>query len=357
MHHCRPSARFPHLATFLSTIAIAAMSTAAAAQSPGVERVDPALDALLDATAQVEFLGEGYIWSEGPVWVPQGGFLLFSDVPNNVVHKYKDGEGVTEFLKPSGYTGSARPGGRTAQGGVDEIGSNGLTLDADGRLILCQHGDRCVARLDADLTAGKPQSKFTVLADRWDGKRFDSPNDVVVHSSGAIYFTDPPYGLEKGGDVSTREIDFSGVYRLGTDGKVTMVTRAMTKPNGLAFSPDEKILYVGQSDGQAPLWRAFPVNDDGSLGEGKVFFDATSQARAGKRGSPDGFKVDAHGNVWATGPGGVLVISPEGKHLGTINTGDLTANCAFGGADGSVLYITSNTKLCRIQTKTKGDGF
>jgi gluconolactonase len=357
MHHCRPSARFPHLATFLSTIAIAAMSTAAAAQSPGVERVDPALDALLDATAQVEFLGEGYIWSEGPVWVPQGGFLLFSDVPNNVVHKYKDGEGVTEFLKPSGYTGSARPGGRTAQGGVDEIGSNGLTLDADGRLILCQHGDRCVARLDADLTAGKPQSKFTVLADRWDGKRFDSPNDVVVHSSGAIYFTDPPYGLEKGGDPATREIDFRGVYRVAPDGKVTLVTKVMTKPNGLAFSPDEKILYIGQSDGAAPLLRAFPVMDDGSLGEPTVFFDATSEARKGKPGAPDGFKVDVHGNVFTTGPGGVLVVTPEGKHLGTISTGDLMANVAFGDADGSTLYIAANTRLCRIKTKTKGVGF
>jgi gluconolactonase len=365
MHHRRLLDSIEKIVALLSTITAFTMTASANAQSAGiaaapagkVERLDPALDALVDPNAQVEFLGEGYIWSEGPVWVPKGGFLLFSDVPNNVVHKYKDGEGVTVFLKPSGYIGTARPGGRTASGGVDEIGSNGLTLDAQGRLILCQHGDRAVARIDADLTAGKPESKFTILADRWDGKRFDSPNDVVVHSSGAIYFTDPPYGLEKGGDVSTREIDFSGVYRIAPDGKVTMVTRAMTKPNGLAFSPDEKTLYVGQSDRAAPLWRAFPVNDNGSLGEGRVFFDATPLAQAGKAGAPDGFKIDSKGNMFATGPGGVLVISPEGKHLGTISTGDLTANCAFGGDDGTTLYITSNTRLCRIKLKTKGNGF
>lgn len=349
------------LRLFTLFVGITAMTASAHAQrsgrpAPAIERLDPALDALLAPNAQVEFLGEGYFWSEGPVWVPKGGFLLFSDVPANTVYKYKDGEGVTPYLKPSGYHGTARPGGKTADGGNDEIGSNGLTLDDQGRLILCQHGDRCVARLDSPLADGKPAPKFTVLADRWEGKRFDSPNDVVRHSSGAIYFTDPPYGLEKGGDVSTREINFSGVYRIAPDGKVTLVTREMTKPNGLAFSPDEKTLYIGQSDGAAPLWRAFPVNADGSLGTPKVFFDATPIAKAGKAGSPDGFKVDQKGNLFATGPGGVLVISPQGKHLGTISTGDLTANCAFGD-DGSTLYITSNTRLCRIKLKTKGIGF
>jgi gluconolactonase len=332
------------------------MNALAHAQVVGIERVDPALDQLVDASATIEFLGEGYLWSEGPVWVPAGGFLLFSDIPNNAVMKYQDGEGVTLFLKPSGYTGDQRKGGK-GDGWVDELGSNGLILDAEGRLVMCQHGDRSVARLDAPLTGGsKPEAKFTVLADRWEGKRFDSPNDVVRHSSGALYFTDPPYGLEKGGDPSTREIDFRGVYRVAPDGTVTLATKAMTKPNGLAFSPDESILYIGQSDGSAPLWRAFPVEADGSLGEPKVFFDATALAKTGKAGSPDGFKVDVHGNLFATGPGGVLVISPAGKHLGTIVTGDLCSNCAFGD-DGSTLYITSNSKLCRVKLKTKGVGF
>lgn len=344
--------------------ALSLMAAPALSQEPGapaprtgmIERLDPALDELVDANAQVEFLGEGYLWSEGPVWVPAGGFLLFSDIPRNAVMKYKDGEGVSLFLKPAGYTGAVRQGGKTADG-VDELGSNGLTLDDQGRLVLCQHGDRRLARLDSPLTSGTaPAPKFTTIADRWEGKRFDSPNDVVRHSSGAYYFTDPPYGLEKGGDPTTREIDFRGVYRVGPDGVVTLATRAMTKPNGLAFSPDEKILYVGQSDNAAPLLRAFPVNDDGTLGEPTVFFDASALAKAGKRGSLDGMKVDAQGNLFTTGPGGVLVLSPQGKHLGTINTGDLVANCAFGD-DGRTLYMTSNSRLCRIKLKTKGVSF
>lgn len=346
-----PSVRGTFLLTFLTVLV--AMTAPSKVQAAGIERLDPQLDELVDPNAKIETLGEGYLWSEGPVWVPAGGFLLFSDIPNNAVMKYKDGEGVSLFLKPSGYTGDKRKGGKGADW-VDELGSNGLTLDGEGRLVLCQHGNRSIARLDAPLTGpDKPQPKFTVLADRWEGKRFDSPNDVVRHSSGAYYFTDPSYGLEKGGDPSTREIDFRGVYRVAPDGKVTLVTQAMTKPNGLAFSPDEKILYVGQSDGEAPLWRAFPVKDDGSLGEPTVFFDATPLARAGKSGAPDGFKVDVHGNLFATGPGGVLVITPEGKHLGTISTGDAVSNCAFGD-DGSSLYITSNSKLCRVKLKTKG---
>jgi gluconolactonase len=341
--------------TTLSTMTALRQAQTATPPAGSIERIDPRIDALIPADAKIEVLGEGYLWSEGPVWVPAGEFLLFSDIPNNAVMKYKDGDGVTLFLKPSGYTGDKRKGGRGANG-VDELGSNGLIIDDEGRLVMCQHGDRCLARLDAPLTAAKPEAKFTVLADRWEGKRFDSPNDVVRHSSGAYYFTDPPYGLEKGGDPSTREIDFRGVYRVAPDGTVTLATDAMTKPNGLAFSPDEKTLYIGQSDSREPVLRAFPVNDDGTLGEPKVFFDATELARAGKRGSPDGMKVDAAGNVFTTGPGGVLVISPEGKHLGTINVGDLVSNCAFGD-DGSTLYMTCNSRLCRIKLSTKGNGF
>jgi gluconolactonase len=319
----------------------------------GVQRLDPALDAFVDPQAKVEVLSEGHLWSEGPVWVRDGGYLLFSDIPRNSIYKWKDGEGLTLFLRPSGYTGDVRKGGKSGKE-VDELGSNGLAVDADGRLVLCQHGDRCVSRLDQPLAGiAQAEPKFTKIADRWDGKRFNSPNDVVVHSSGAVYFTDPPYGLEKGGDPRTREIDFNGVYRAAPDGKLTLATKAMTKPNGLAFAPNEKLLYIGQSDSAAPLWRAFPVNDDGSLGEPKVFFDATELAKKGLAGAPDGFKVDDKGNLFATGPGGVLVISPEGKHLGTISTGDLVANCAWGD-DGSTLYMTSNGKLCRIKLKTAG---
>ena len=322
-----------------------------------IERLDPQLDALVAPDAKIELLTDGHLWSEGPVWVKRGGYLLFSDIPRNSVYKWKDGEGLTLFLKPSGYTGDKRHGGKSGNE-VDELGANGLTIDADGRLVLCQHGDRCIARLDGPPLDGssKPQARFTKLADRWEGKRFNSPNDLVIHSSGAIYFTDPPYGLEKGGDTAQRDIDFNGVYRATPDGAVTLATRAMTNPNGLALSPDEKILYVGQSDGAMPVWRAFDVEADGSLAGERIFFDATPLAKKGLPGSPDGFKVDEHGNLFATGPGGVLVISPQGKHLGTISTGQLVANCAFGD-DGSTLYMTSNMHLGRIKLKTRGAGF
>jgi len=195
------------------------------------------------------------------------------------------------------------------------------------------------------------------LADNFQGKRFNSPNDVVQHSSGAYYFTDPPYGLDKHENDQTRETDIFGVYRIGTDGKVTIATAELQRPNGLAFSPDEKILYVAQSDPDRAIIMAYPVQDDGSLAKGRVFFDATSMGKINKlKGLPDGMKIDKKGNLFATGPGGVLIISPEGKLLGRIDTNEPTANCAWGD-DGSTLYITSNMHLCRIRTLAVGVGF
>ncbi|RIK71258.1 MAG: gluconolactonase [Planctomycetota bacterium] len=326
-----------------------------------IVRLDPQLDAIVAPDAQVELLAEGFIWSEGPVWWPAGERLLFSDIPRNTVFQWSERDGLQEFLKPSGYTGSGpRQGaihGKQPPAEVDEQGSNGLAIDAQGRLVLCQHGDRRIARLADPLDPKRaPQAKFETIADRWEGKRLNSPNDLAIHPSGAVYFTDPPYGLEKGGDTSARDIPFNGVYRADADGAVTLVAQAMTKPNGIAFSPDFKTLYVGQSDGDEPVWRAFAVNDDGSLGEPRVFFDASRLVAQGLAGAPDGFKVDVHGNLLATGPGGVLVISPDGRHLGTIVTGNLIANCAFGD-DGGTLYMTSHMNLCRVKLKTRGAGF
>lgn len=305
-----------------------------------IERLDPRLDELLARDAKLEKLAQGFDWCEGPVWMKRGQYLLFSDVPQNVVYRWIEGEGITEFLKPSGYTGSIPRGG--------EPGSNGLTVDSERRLVLCEHGDRRVARLEEDKTK-------TTLADRYQGKRFNSPNDLVYHSNGDLYFTDPPYGLEGKNDDPKKELPFNGVYRLKKNGQVTLLTDELTFPNGIAFSPDEKILYVAVSDPARAIWMAYDVKSDGTIENGRVFFDSTRRVKKKMKGLPDGMKVDAKGNLWATGPGGVLIFSPDGKHLGTINTGEATANCNWG-PDG-ILYITADMYLCRIKTKTRGAKF
>ena len=311
-----------------------------------VERLDAGLDALVPPDATLDVLAEGFDWSEGPVWVPAGGYVLFSDIPPNSIYRWKEGEGHRLYLQPSGYTGEEARGG--------EVGSNGLVLDAEGRLVLAQHGDRRIARLDAPLDA--PTPTYTTLADRYDGKRFNSPNDLVYHSSGALYFTDPPYGLEQQMDDPAKEIDFQGVYRLDPDGTVTLLADDLSRPNGIAFSPDEQTLYVANSDPERAIWMAYDVEPGGSIANGRVFFDATAFVQDGKPGLPDGLKIDQQGNVFATGPGGVLVFAPDGTHLGTLDTTQATSNCAFGN-DGSTLYVTADMYLLRIRLNTKGDGF
>ncbi len=310
-----------------------------------IERLDPALDRLIPREARLEVLADGFAWTEGPVWISQGAYLLFSDIPPNSIYKWKAGEGHNVYLTPSGYTGDQPRGG--------EPGANGLLLDAEGRLVLCQHGDRRMARLDAPLDS--PEPKFVTLAERYNGRRFNSPNDAVYHSNGDLYFTDPPYGLEGNVDDPAKEIDFQGVYRLSSDGAVTLLTDELSRPNGIAFSPDEQILYVSNSDPDRAIWMAYDVQPDGAIANGRVFFDAT-QWVGERKGLPDGLKVDETGNLFATGPGGVLVFSPDGVHLGTIDTGQATANCAFGD-DGATLYITADMVLLRIKLTTKGAGF
>jgi len=310
-----------------------------------VDRFDSSLDGLISKDAVIEVLCGGFDWAEGPVWVPEkgnkfGGYVLFSDIPPNSVIKWQEGIGSSVFLKPSGYTGAADYG--------REPGSNGLALDAKGRLVSCEHGDRRISVLTAG--GGK-----VTLADRWNGKRFNSPNDLAIRDNGDIFFTDPIYGLPRREKDPMREIDFCGVYRLQKDGTVTLQSKEISRPNGIAFAPDHKTLYVANSDGRDPVWRAFPVKGDGSLGAPRAFFDSSKQERI-SRGGGDGLKVDAKGNVFATGPGGVLVISPGGKLLGRIVTGERIANVGWGN-DGSVLYLTSDMYLCRIKTLTRGAGF
>ena len=308
-----------------------------------IERIDPAFDAIIPKDAVIEILAGGFDWSEGPVWVAdkEGGHVLFSDIPKNMIWKWSEKGGLKEFLKPSGYTGKDAFTGK-------EPGSNGLALDKDGKLILCQHGDRRLSRL--------VDGKFVTLVDKYDGKRLNSPNDLTFKKNGDLYFTDPPYGLPDQMKDKGKELDFQGVYRLTPKGELTLLTKEMTRPNGIAFSPDEKTLYVANSDPELAIWKAFPVKDDGTLGAGKVFFDTTQLVKDKKPGLPDGMKVDKAGNVFATGPGGVFVFDKTGKHLGTLATGVPTANCGFGD-DGSTLYITADKNLVRVKTKTKGLGF
>jgi gluconolactonase len=302
-----------------------------------IERLDPALDALIPPDAVIEKLASGFAWAEGPVWARRGDYLLFSDIPHNAVFKWQEGVGTREFLNPSGYTGDKPRGG--------ELGSNGLTLDSQGRLVLCQHGDRQIARLENN-------RQWTVLVRYYHFHRFNSPNDLVYKSNGDLYFTDPPYGLLKQNDDPGKELTFNGVFRLRKTGELDLLLSDLTFPNGLAFSPDEKILYIAVSDPKHAVWMAYDVQTDGTLADGRIFLDVTSLTQ-GRKGLPDGMKVDLKGNLFATGPGGVFIITPDAKHLGTIDTGEATANCAWGG-DGSVLYITANDKLCRIKTSTRG---
>ena len=348
MHRANVALPMKSTLVVLSTLAAAALNAAPApitsATAPyavhgSVERLDPALDALLAPGAVMEKLAEGFNWSEGPVWMPTQGALLFSDVPENRVYRWKDGEGISVFLEPSGFTGSVYHG--------RERGSNGLTLDRSGRLVLCQHGDRRVARLAAD---GK---SFETIADRIGSKRFSSPNDLCFDRAGNLFFTDPPYGLPS--DVK-QETEFNGVYRLATDGKLTVIDATMARPNGVALSPDEKTLYVGSTEDKEPYVKAFSLNVDGTVASSKIFFDGSALMKAGRHGGFDGLRVDAVGNIWTSGPGGVLIISPAGKHLGSLLTGRQTANCAFGGADGKTLYITADDLLLRIKTSVTDAG-
>lgn len=300
-----------------------------------VEKLDPALDALLASDTKIEVLAGGFNWSEGPVW--KEGKILFSDVPENTVFAWKEGDTAASIaLKPSG----------TLIG--EGQGSNGLAQDAAGNLILCQHGERRIARLEKD-------GSFTALADKYEGKRFNSPNDLVIDSKGTIFFTDPPYGLKKGMEQDT---PIHGVYAVKPDTPnvpVTLLIEDIKWPNGIALSPDEKTLYIAVSDKDNTRIMAYELDASGcKVANGRELFNAQHLKSPERKGGCDGMKVDSLGNIWTTGPGGVLIISKEGKHLGSILTGQATANCAWGGPEKSTLYITADMFLLRVKTKVKG---
>jgi gluconolactonase len=334
-------AALPLAATLGLAVLVGPVAGAADRTLGEIVRLDPRIDHLVPKDAVIEVLADGFAWSEGPVWDHEHARVLFSDVPNNRVNSWSEKEGLRVFLEPSGYTGKTPYGGR-------EPGSNGLTFDAKGRLVLCQHGDRRVARLE--------DGAFVTLADRYDGKRFNSPNDLVYAADGALYFTDPPYGRPKTFDDPGREMDWCGVYRLAPDGKVSLVVEDLKAPNGVGLSPDGKTLYVNQSDREKAVLMAYDVQPDGSVSGGRVLFDMTPLQGPDSPGLPDGLKVDRQGHIFATGPGGVHVFTPDGTHLGLLRTDVPTANCGFGD-DGSTLYITANDMLCRIRLTTRGLGF
>ncbi|HEU5147133.1 MAG TPA: SMP-30/gluconolactonase/LRE family protein, partial [Chryseosolibacter sp.] len=269
-----------------------------------IDRIDPSLDNLIEPGATIEVLSSGYEWSEGPVWVESENMLLFSDVPTNKVYKWTEADSIELYLEPSGYTGE---GASTS----NEQGSNELALNSEGKLVLCQHGDRRVAIMDASLAS--PQPKFIPVADQFEGKKFNSPNDVAIRKNGDYFFTDPPYGMPKD---ETQQIPFQGVYSVA-NGTVTLLVDSITRPNGIAFMPDEKTMLVANSDPEKAIWYSFDLTPKGTLTNAKIFHDATEAAKT-EDGLPDGLKIDQQGNVFATGPGGIWIFSRDGKLLGKI---------------------------------------
>jgi gluconolactonase len=310
-------------------------------EAPVIRSLDPRFAELVPEGVTIEKIVEGHEWVEGPVWARDGGYLLFSDVVQNAIYRWKEGEGERVVLPSSGYSGTAPFAGA-------EPGSNGLAIDAAGRLIFARHGDRQIARLE-------PDGRITTLAERYQGKRLNSPNDLVLHSSGDVYFTDPPFGLPASYDDPAKELPHQGVYRLGRDGSLTLITTELRAPNGIAFSPDERTLYVSNADARRLVWMAYEVGRNGTVGKGRVLFDGT-QAFAGRRGTADGMKVDVHGNIFGVGPGGVYVFTPKGALLGWIDFSGNVGNVAWG-EDGSTLFVAANSAVYRVRTSTRGAGW
>jgi gluconolactonase len=342
------------LAVLVQSLSVMDAGAAGAVVDPAVpvkvDRMDSGMDAIVPADATVERVATGFTWVEGPVWIPAG-YLLFAEITSNSIRKLMPNGTMSIFLQPSGYKGSAPYGGK-------EPGSNGMTLDTKGRLTVAGHARRNVWRLETL----DPKGQVTVLADSYQGKKLNSPNDLVYKSDGSLYFTDPPYGLPTQGDSDPiKELAFSGVYRVPNAlnqkagspparDQLQLVAKDLPRPNGIAFSPDEKYLYVDNS-GDQKVWMRYQVEKDGSLTNGKVFYDASSDKRPG---GPDGMKVDRLGNVYSTGPGGIWVFSPAGKALGVILMPERTANLNWAGADRKTLYITATSSVYRITLKVPG---
>jgi len=333
--------------SFLIAIALAGCTASSSLQKQiykttgVVEKTEPMLDAIIAPGTNAEIIAEGLHWSEGPVWIEKQQMLLFSDVRTNTVYKWTAKKGKEIYLVPSGYTDTMKRGG--------EMGSNGLTTDNNDNLVLCQHGNRQMARMDAPLN--KPAAKFTAIASHFNGKKFNSPNDAVYNSKGTLFFTDPPYGLQTQNDNDPKkELPFNGVYKVGRDGKVVLLIDSITRPNGLAFFPGEKKLIIANSDPAKPYWYLYDVGDDDVLKNGTIFYSAAAAMRRGTFGLPDGLKIDKKGHVFATGPGGVWIFNSDATLLGKIKLTGPASNCAFS-ANEKTLFVTNDMNVLRIQLK------
>lgn len=333
------------LALAIAGCAAAAVQPAAAPERIGaIHREAPGLDALIASDAPIERLAGGFGWAEGPVWIPDnGGYLLFTDVPGNRIHRWSQADGASIFLEPSGLAGDTA--------GFREPGANGLIRGLGANILLADHGNRAIASLDL------ATRRKTMLATHFRGRRFNSPNDLVRAANGAIYFTDPPYGLEGLNASPLKEQPHNGVYRLDPDGSVVLIDDSLSFPNGIVLSPDGRTLYVANSDPQRAIWVAYSLDAGGGVVGRRIFADATSEVGRARPGLPDGMAIDVHGNLFATGPGGVIVFAPDGTRLGRIETGTAVANCTFGGADGRTLFLASHNMLARVATRTRGLGF
>ncbi|BFM20270.1 SMP-30/gluconolactonase/LRE family protein [Gilvimarinus japonicus] len=308
--------------------------TTDAAASTRIEILSPKALDYINPKAQLTTLGSGYAWTEGPLWVEDGGYLLFSDIPNNVIFKYSPHQGVSRYLDKSGAT--------ELFSGDDNGGSNALLLDNKQQLILLQQGDRRVARMQAPLDT--PKAHYQTMTGFYEGSRLNSPNDATLDAAGNLYFTDPPYGLTDGFNDPRRELAFSGVFRLSRDGELTLLDDTVKAPNGIALSPDNNTLYVAVSDAEQPIWLAYNLTSDGKAINKRVWFDARNASTADDKGVPDGMAVHSSGAIYASAPGGVWLFSPQGELLAKIHTGRLTANCALNTKE-DYLYITAHDTL------------
>ncbi|MFZ9661383.1 MAG: SMP-30/gluconolactonase/LRE family protein [Chitinophagaceae bacterium] len=304
-----------------------------------IEVMDTALVAVLDTNAQFEIIAEGHEWTEGPLWIEAEKKLLYSDIPNNKIYQWTAEKGSQLYLDKAGYTGSATRGG--------ELGSNGLLLDKNGRLVLCQHGDRRIAVMDAAIN--KPESNFITLADQYDGKKLNSPNDACFRSNGDLFFTDPPYGLVGKMDDPGKELTFQGVYKL-SNGKVQLLTDSITRPNGIVLLNNEKTLLIANSDPDVSKWYLFDLGPGDSLINPRLLFDASAYVNHNSKDLPDGMKVDSKGNIFATGPGGVFIFNAEGKLLGRMLIPELCSNVALT-SDEKTLFITADNYVLRVKLR------